>query len=430
MKTTQRFLLTLCAAALGAACSGGAAVQPAAPVVLAEGITGNPTVAWDAAGETAYAVWIETRENVSDVWFTRLDEPDAVPVRVNDIPGDAAPHEQAPAQVRAGPDGTVYVVWQNNLHIPGRRFPASNLRLARSIDGGRTWEPAIYVNDDAQDLPASHTFHDIAVAGDGTVFVSWIDGRVRARAEAALAAAGGPAVSGTHAPHGGHGGHGGHGADLPGSQVRIARSTDGGRTFGENIVVHENVCPCCRTSLAIAPDGRIYLSFRSADDNVRDIMVRHSTDGGQSFSAPVPVHRDGWVIDGCPHAGASLAVDGNGALHVAWYTGEEERQGVWYARSEDGGNSFAAPVAVQAGGWVPVSQVRLAVANGGDVWLSWEDRRHEERQVHLARVRGNRLLPVAGVDAGGFSPALAAASSLVLAWQTETGVSARTVTLR
>src|SRR5690606_9850951 len=189
----------------------------------------NPTVAVDPRTGTAYVAWVGVQSGNADVYLARIERGEAgAPVRVNDIPGDAAPHEQAPAQVAVAPNGDVLVLWQNNTPVEGRRFPASDLRLARSTDGGRTFEPAVTVNDDAGGLPSSHTFHDIAVAPDGTVYVSWIDSRERDRARAAL----GIVEDATM----GHGGNGGAAAaageaDLPSSDVRVARPTDGGRTF-------------------------------------------------------------------------------------------------------------------------------------------------------------------------------------------------------
>lgn len=399
---------------LAAAC---AAAEPAAvDVALADAGAGNPTIAVTADG-AALAAWIETSHSGSNVYVARIDEHGqrGAAVRVNDVAGDAAPHDQAPPQVVADADGAVYVLWQNNTVIPGRRFPASDLRFARSLDGGETFEPAIFVNDDAGGMPASHTFQDIAVAADGTIYVSWIDGRERARAERQ-----------SHESAGAM--HDAHAMSMPGSDVRIASSTDGGRTFSPGVVVHPDVCPCCRTSLAVGSDGMVAVAFRSATQNIRDIMVVRSSDGGHTFAEPVRVHEDGWVIDGCPHAGASLAFDSAGRTHIAWYTGAAERQGLWYAVANDDG-PFAEPVPIQTGGWVPVSQVKLTAAADGTVWLAWDDRRREQPEVSVARVSDGGMRTL-GTTVPGHSPAIAGgARTVAVAWQNDSTAAARLLLL-
>ncbi|HEX8358704.1 MAG TPA: sialidase family protein, partial [Longimicrobium sp.] len=368
-----------------------------------------PTAALDPRGGTGFVAWVSTEKGTSDVYLARLDG--GAPVRVNDVRGDAAPHEQAPAQVAVGPEGTVYVLWQNSREVPGRRFPASDLRLARSTDGGRTFAPAVTVNDDAGGLPSSHTFHDLRVAADGAVYVSWLDSRRRDTYRAAHPR---PARA-----HKGHGGHGGEPEDpaTPQGEIRVSRSTDGARTFGPEWVVDADVCPCCRTSLALGPDGSVYVAWRKVfAGDVRDVVVARMAPGGRAFGAPVRVHADGWVFPGCPHAGPSVAVDEGGRVHVAWYTGREGRQGLWYARSDDAARSFGAPAAVLAGGWVPPSRASLA-ASGGEVWVAWDDRRTANGALSLARVGEGAPAAATHPAPQGRSPALAAAGDrVVLAW--------------
>jgi hypothetical protein len=426
----------------GARTGGGAALAPAVTVRAAG--ASNPTAAADPRGGDALVAWV----GGADVWLARVSAAGAVspPLRVNDVAGDAAPHEQAPAQVRTGADGAVYVAWQKATRIPGRRFPASDLRLARSADGGRTFAPAVTVNDDAGGLPASHTFHDVAVAADGRVVVSWIDGRAKAAHDARSAAASpAPArsgnaaspshatseVTGASAAHGGHAtaehakgthgsaGHGiGGGGDGPSSELRVAVSADGGRTFSASRVVDADVCPCCRTALAAGADGTSFVAWRKVfDGDVRDVVVARVGADGSPLGAPVRVHADGWVFPGCPHAGPAVAVDGRGRVHVAWYTGREGRQGLWHAVSADGGRTFGAPRPLVTGAWVPPSQVRL-VAEGDGVWISWDDRRAKEARVVVARADGDEARPrVVGEAGAGRSPALAfAAGTAWVAW--------------
>jgi len=391
------FVLVAGALAAAAACARpGAELGPA--LALAGAGASEPTVAVDGRTGAVYVAWIARG---GDAYVARVERGVAgAPVRVNDRPGEATAHAQAPAQVAVGPDGTVYVAWQKAIPVPGREFPASELRLARSTDGGRSFEPAVTVNDDAGGPPSSHSFHDIAVAADGTVYVSWIDSRERDRARAAGAA---------------------HPGTLPPPDVRVARSADGGRTFGPGVIVARGVCPCCRTALAVV--GRtVYVAWRHVfPGEVRDIVVARSDDAGESFSAPVRVHADGWAIAGCPHAGPALAADPAGGLHVAWYTGRPDAAGLYAAWSADGGRSFGPPAPLVTGEWVAISRVRLAPAGPGTAWAAWEDRGGEARVVRIARLERGR--PASAVLAGaGTAPGLAAAGGIwAVAWGTQEG---------
>ena len=402
--------LVLVPLAFAAGCSGTAVeLGPTSTEVVAERGASNPTVALAPERGVTYVAWVGTEGEESNVFLARAEPgaPFGDPVRVNDRPGDAAPHAQAPAQVAAGPDGAVYVVWQNNTIVEGRRFPASDLRFARSEDGGRTFEPAIYVNDDAGGPPASHTFHDMAVAPDGTVYVSWIDGRARTQELGGHAGSAPPAGRAAH-----------HGGGEEGPQIRVARSIDGGRTFGPSAVVDGDACPCCRTSLALGPAGEVYVAWRKVyDGNVRDVVVARSGDGGRTFSSPVRVHEDGWVIEACPHAGPALAVDGEGRVHVAWFTGADGRAGAYYAASQEG-EEFGDPVALTEVGAAPTTQVKMAADEGGAVWIAWEGSEGPETALRLARSigeQGPRRAELGGPP--GLLPSVAARGDVVaLAW--------------
>jgi hypothetical protein len=404
-------------AALATACGAGEAAAPreAVEVQVAAEAAGNPTVALDAGRGVAYVAWAEKVGEEANVMLARRGADGAAlgePVRVNAVAGDASQHEAAPPQVALGPHGEVYVVWEASFPVEGRRFPASNLRFARSTDGGLSFGPTVNINSDADGAPSGHSFHNVAVARDGAIYVAWIDSREkdRVRRERAVSATAGPAPAT-------HGGHGQHGASEPGSELWVAVSRDGGASFQETAVLDRDVCPCCRTGLATGPDGSVYVVWRKIfDGEVRDIAIARSTDGARSFSTPVPVHRDGWVFSGCPHAGPTIAVDEAGTVHVAWYTGRDGAQGTYYAASSDGGRSFGEPLALLTGEWVPPSIARVAV-DGADVWLAWDDRREdrEQRTVYIAPVERGRLGSPTALR--GTTPDLAlAGGQRVLAW--------------
>ncbi|HEX9953322.1 MAG TPA: sialidase family protein, partial [Rubricoccaceae bacterium] len=296
------------------------------------------------------------------------------------------------------------VLYAVNVDVPGRRFPASDLFLARSTDAGRTFGAPARVSPDGG-VPTGHTFADVAVGPDGAVVVSWLDGTAQDAWQAARPApseAGG--VHGDSAgqpdPHHEASAHGGmmHSSEGPGTTLVVARSEDG-RTFGAPVAVAGGVCPCCRTALDIAPDGAVRVVWRHVwPGGERDPAIATSRDGGRTFGAPVRVHEDKWAIDGCPHAGPSVAAGADGRVHVAWYTGAEGRAGLWHAVSDDGGETFADPTALGAG--AALGQTRTARDGQGRVWLAWESR--GDSRVHLTAASGGDTTTVAGID-----PALA-----------------------
>jgi hypothetical protein len=387
---------------------------------LAASGAGNPTTAIDPATGDALIAWVGTEDGEPNVLVSRIsaDGVPSSPTRVNSTPGDAAAHFQAPAQIAAGPDDEVYVLWTNNLPIEGRRFPASDLRFARSSDGGRTFDPTITVNDDAGGPPTSHTFHNLLVAPDGTLYASWLDSRNGGEGQPAMSFGEGeaeeaPAVTESES----------------GPEVRIAISHDGGRSFLPSFVVDRNACPCCRTAMAIGPDGELYLGWRKVHEgNVRDIVLARSDDGGRTFGAPVKVHDDGWVFPGCPHAGPSLDVDSEGTLHVAWYTGKPGAAGLFYARSKSGGQSFSDPTPLATASAVAPSLSSLVAEDNGVLWMTWEDRRNGAPELHTVRTTldgvNEHMRP--GVIQGSHPSVSADQGRKVFAWLDRGTVYART----
>lgn len=401
---TSRFIV-LAGLPLLAACSGGeegqAAPGPVATVV--ESGASHPTVAVSPETGRGYIAWVGTENDVHNVLLATI-EPGSLevsePRQVNDIPGDAAPHEQAPPQVVLGEGETVYVIWQNNTIHEGRRFPTSDLRMAVSRDGGKSFAPAITVNDDVGEVASSHTFHNVAISSDGKLAVSWIDNRRQDRIRAEN-----PGVPDSELP------------DAGGPDIRVAWSIDGGQSFTSSQLVDTGSCPCCRTGLTVGPDGTTYVAWRKRfEGEIRDIVVATAPPGSTEFGDPVRVHADDWEFPGCPHAGPSLVTDPDGRLHVGWYTGKDERQGLWYTVSDNRGASFAMPVPFVTGDWVPPSQVSLSLM-GGEVVAAWEDRTGDQGMIVMGTPgAGEEGVAVSG-RIEGRGPAVAAAhGNALVAW--------------
>jgi hypothetical protein len=220
------------------------------------------------------------------------------------------------------------------------------------------------------------------------------------------------------------------------SATYLARSADGGRTWARNVRVTPaggESCPCCRTAVAAGRGDTVYAAWRDvarrADGStVREVVVARSADGGRTWGAPVRAQRDGWVFPGCPHAGPSLAVDAAGAVHVAWWSGREGAAGAFYARSADGAASFGPAVPLGVAAHSMPAHVQLAVAGpagGGGapaVVAAWDDgtARVPRVLVRVSRDGGRTFAPATVASPAGAAatyPVLAAAGGrLALAW--------------
>ncbi len=110
-----------------------------------------------------------------------------------------------------------------------------------------------------------------------------------------------------------------------------------------------DVCPCCRPSIGFGNDGSVYVSWRAVlDNNVRDVMIAASRDEGATWGAPVRVAEDNWVINGCPHSGASIGAIGK-RLFIAWHAVREKQAGLSLAYSDDGGKTFSRRIPLAEG---------------------------------------------------------------------------------
>ena len=84
--------------------------------------------------------------------------------------------------------------------------------------------------------------------------------------------------------------------------------------------VARDVCFCCKTAVGAAPGGRLMVAWRHIfPESMRDIAMATSTDGGRT-SIRSPRQRRQWQLSGCPDDGPAMAIDADGAAHLAWPT--------------------------------------------------------------------------------------------------------------
>jgi hypothetical protein len=285
----------------------------------------EPTLAAARDG-TAYVAWVEHRENKdADVMLAHLDgegQMKGAPVRVNPAVGAATAWRGDPPTVSVAPDGTVYVGWTARLASEGH---GDDLYLSASRDKGQSFDAPVKVNDDGKAV--THGMHSLAVAADGRVYVAWLDERNVVKPMATGQA--GAMQKMEHMENN--------------REVFMAFSNDGGRSFSKNQRIAKEACPCCKTALATGAEGRVYAGWRQVlPGEFRHIAVAASEDGGKTFSSPIIVSDDRWMIAACPVSGPALSVGDDGALRVVWYTeGEKAAPGLYWAVSSDNGKTFS-----------------------------------------------------------------------------------------
>ena len=303
-------------------------------VSVATTVGAAPMFALSPAGKRAVA-WVSAPGGGTDGrLYVTTGGP---PTELRDSLGPIEPHGEAPPKLAYAPDGSLFALYAVAKVVPGRRFPMSSLRLAKSRDDGKTWTTPVTIASDS--AFGTRNFHALHVERDGALYAAWLE------------------------------------STQGKSKTFLTRSTDGGTTWTRPALADTAPsCPCCRTAIATARDGTVYLAWRTVfPGNVRDVVVARSTDHGATWAAPVRVHADNWVFDGCPHAGPSMQVDSSGTVHIAWWTGKTGSAGTYYARSTDKGATFQEPVALGVGEFSAPAHVQLALADEGTVVAVWDD---------------------------------------------------------
>ena len=280
-----------------------------------------------------------------------------------DVPG--ARWETAPATIAVGEsmlvnwadtphimatrEGTLWVHWlQKNGDAPY----AYDVVLAASRDGGRSWSTPVRPHDDG--TQTEHGFVSMWPRLEGGLGIAWLDGRNTA---------------------------GAHDGDADaGAMTLRATSYDAGLRAGVGVEIDASVCECCQTSAAVTARGPLLVYRGRSDGEVRDIMATRLD--GEAWTTPQPVHADGWVMPACPVNGPSVAAEGDAAV-VGWYTAAAGQAEVRVAASSDAGDSFSAPVVVDAG---DALLGRVAVALGdGQAWVLWLREEGEGQSLWLSR---------------------------------------------
>jgi hypothetical protein len=323
--------------------------QHAAPVVDCVGVelscadTATPAFAADG---TLWLVWA-AGGRISIAKSTDLAktfEP-AFTLGPTELPLDNGP--DARPRIAVGPDGRLIVTFATrDDKYNGHAF------ITQSKDGGRTFSKPIPITAGSP----SQRFETAAVDTDGRAFVAWIDKRNAAAARAA------------HAPY-------------AGAALAYAWERTSGGSLSQARIARDNTCECCRIALAFAAPGRPVVLFRNIfADRIRDHAIVTFADS----DTPGPLFRvseDDAALDTCPHHGPSLAIGRDGTYHVTWFALGRKLKGLYYGRSTDGGKSFSPPMPLGDG--VRQTSRPYVLAGPDAVYLAYKAFDGERTRVEL-----------------------------------------------
>jgi len=395
-------------APLAAACRRGPSFTAAAEFPAMGRAAADPALVTEPGTANILATWIAGDSTAWQLYFARSADGGAswsAPVRVTTEPNDVMPHGEASPRLVAATGGRLAVVWPRSIPVAGRQWPASAMRLARSLDGGRTWIPPVTLNDDTTSGASGHNFHGATWVGDSGLITAWLDERQ------------GDSVTVHHAHA-----TAGEPTSEPDAVVYAAYSPDFGRTWMPNRPLWGAACPCCRVAMARGIDGGAVAAWRQHyPGNIRDVVVAPVSAG---HVEPTRVHEDDWVYPGCPHAGPSLAIGPNGDRHVVWYTGRTGGTGLYYTRLDSLGRGAGPVVKLVAADHLPPSHASAAALPDGGALATFDAAPDGSRAIGLARLAPNGTLAwnaVVPASAGGRYPQLALGpdGTALVAWSVD-----------
>lgn len=159
-------------------------------------------------------------------------------------------------------------------------------------------------------------------------------------------------------------------------------------------------------SAAFDLQGGVWMAGKepAAEKGQGYVVVRHSADGGKTWSPPVRVNAQPEAIAAEGESLPKIAIGRNGEIFVSWtsplakpYTGN-----IRFARSLDGGQRFSDPVTVNRDRRLITHRFdSLGVDAQGDVYIVWIDKRDlEDAKQRGTAYRGAAVYAAVSNDAG------------------------------
>jgi len=398
-----------------------------------------------ADGGMIYVVW-NGDDSLQSILFARSDDGGATfseAVRINDDVIYPPSYNAYQPDIALDGDGNIFVVWHDYRAWPDDASWSSpiDVYLDKSTDGGSTWGTDVKVSDGSGTYPWHFQPYIAIDKFNGGIFVSFTD-------------------YDRYHPEG------------DGGDVCVARSVDGGASFENKVRVDDTPesSLIVQTFSSISADplsGNVYVTFSDSRSGDIDIYLAASLDSCQSFEANVPVNSNttndqeestvrtdqsgqlyvvwkDWRDDPDPQSapylndiylalstdgGASfspgvritdehmnaehsynfpprLAINESGTINVVWHDTRTDTCSCYYDRSTDGGMTFSADIVIHddadsASHTLP----QVAVGAGDRVYITWMDKRNGGDKYDIFFTHDDQTTDIGDgpVTPGGFS---------------------------
>lgn len=280
-------------------------------------------------------------------------------VKINSTIQKIGADGEARPKIALAENGYVYITYTEALVKPFTGY----IWFARSIDGGKSFEPAYIVHQDRAET--THRFDSLNVSPNGNITVAWVDKRDLLAAKAA-------------------------GKAYDGAAIYYAVSTDLGKSFAREKKLADSSCECCRIALVNKEVANKGVANKESVNKANSTVValwRHVFANSErdhaiaelSANDTVPVvHRatfGHWKIDDCPHQGAALAVGEGFGYHMAWFDGGNDETGknatLYVARMD--GDAWVSSVPKKFGNNAHQAAHPALLSQDENVWLAWRE---------------------------------------------------------
>lgn len=152
-------------------------------------------------------------------------------------------------------------------------------------------------------------------------------------------------------------------------------------------------CECCPTAAAVTADGPIVAYRDRSASEIRDIYVSRLV--SRKWTEPVAAHRDDWKIAACPVNGPALSANGRDVA-LAWFTAKGDEGHAYVAFSQDSGKSFGGPVRLDDAS--ALGRVDVTLLEDGSAAATWIEFADGKAQFLMRRVsRSGERSPAMGI---------------------------------